>query len=75
LKTLLAPVVATLLLSGCDLRYALLGFPQPVVQVAGTAPIELEYREAKGGATSTIGVGLFKGRRLIIDYPGKRLFL
>jgi hypothetical protein len=49
LKTLITPIVAALLLAGCDLRYALLGFPQPVVQIAGTAPIELEYREAKGG--------------------------
>jgi hypothetical protein len=42
-------VAAALLLAGCNLRYALLGFPQPVVQVAGAAPIELEYREGKGG--------------------------
>jgi len=42
-------VAAVALLSGCNLRYALLGFPQPVVQVAGAAPIELDYREGKGG--------------------------
>lgn len=40
---------AALLLAGCDLRYVLLGFPQPQVTIAGAAPIELEYREAKGG--------------------------
>jgi hypothetical protein len=28
-----------------------------------------------GAATSTLGAGLFRERRLIIDYPGKRLFL
>ena len=43
-------LVACLALAGCDLRYALFGFPQPVVQLTGTAiPVELDYREAKGG--------------------------
>jgi hypothetical protein len=28
-----------------------------------------------GAATSTLGAGLFKDRRLIIDYPGKKLYL
>ena len=40
--------MAVLLLGGCDLQYAF-GFPKPVAQVAGPTPIELEYREAKGG--------------------------
>jgi hypothetical protein len=142
LKGIAILLAAALLLAGCNLRYALLGFPQPVVEVAGTAPIELGYREAKGGVilrgrvkckadvdfildtgapvtvlidgtqtaalgldssrarplggahipvaapvysaspnavddrrTSTIGIGLFNDRRVIIDYPGRRLLL
>lgn len=51
MKTILhaSILAAALLLAGCDLRYALLGFPQPVVAVEGPAPVELAYREAKGG--------------------------
>src|SRR5688572_6255231 len=40
---------ATLLLASCDLRYAVMGFPLPVPKLAKALPIELEYREAKGG--------------------------
>ena len=38
--------------------------------VYSTSPNAVDDR-----ATSTLGIGLFKDRRLIIDYPGKRLFL
>lgn len=48
LSLLGALAASALLLTACDLRYAF-GFPKPVAQVAGTTPIELEYREAKGG--------------------------
>ena len=41
-------LAAALLAAGCDLRYAF-GFPKPVAQVAGGTPVELDYREAKGG--------------------------
>lgn len=40
--------VAAVLLGGCDLQYAF-AFPKPLAQVAGVTPIELDYREAKGG--------------------------
>jgi len=42
-------LVTTLLLASCDLRYAVMGFPLPVPKLAKALPIELEYREAKGG--------------------------
>jgi hypothetical protein len=44
--TLLA---VSLALAGCNLRYALLGFPEPRVVTATQGPLELAYREAKGG--------------------------
>ena len=40
---------AGLLLAGCEARYALFGFPLPAPTLARPLPIELEYREAKGG--------------------------
>ena len=43
-----AMIGAALALVGCGLRYAL-GFPEPQVAIAGTAPVELAFREAKGG--------------------------
>lgn len=43
------------MLAGCDLRYAILGFPQPAVRVAGAGPIALPYREAKGGLVLLTG--------------------
>lgn len=42
-------LLACAVLAACDLRYAVLGFPQPVAQLASDLPMELEYREAKGG--------------------------
>ncbi len=42
-------LAATVLLAACDLRYAVFGFPQPVARVAAALPLELEYREARGG--------------------------
>ena len=42
-------LAATLLVASCDLRYAVMGFPLPTPKIAGTFPIELAYREAKGG--------------------------
>ncbi len=49
-------LTAALLLAGCDLRYALLGFPEPTYVVAApSAPIELTYREAKGGLVILTG--------------------
>lgn len=47
-KPLLA-LLALAALAGCDLRYALLGFPQPVATIDGDAPVELAYREGRGG--------------------------
>ena len=44
-----AAVFAATLLTACDLRYAVLGFPQPTARIEGAAPIELTYREARGG--------------------------
>jgi hypothetical protein len=49
LKTRIVVLMAAWALAGCDLRYALLGFPAPKVAVASPYPLELEYREAKGG--------------------------
>ena len=46
--TLLA-LAAAVALAACDLRYAVMGFPQPVPRLSGELPVELEYREAKGG--------------------------
>jgi hypothetical protein len=48
-KKVLVCLAATLLLASCDVRYAMLGFPLPVPKLAKALPIELEYREAKGG--------------------------
>jgi hypothetical protein len=40
---------AALALAGCDFHAALMGFPEPTVAMQGTAPVELAYREGKGG--------------------------
>jgi len=46
------------------------------VMVPVAAPIySRNPNPASSGSESTIGVGLFKDRRVIIDYPGKRLLL
>lgn len=50
----LAAMAAVVALAGCDLRYAL-GFPEPQVAVAGAGPVELAYREAKGGLVIVSG--------------------
>ena len=42
-------LVAAALVASCDLRYAITGFPLPVPKLAKALPIELDYREAKGG--------------------------
>src|SRR5262245_6430018 len=47
-RHLAAGLLAGLALAACDLRYAVLGFPQPEV-TAAQLPLELAYREAKGG--------------------------
>jgi hypothetical protein len=44
----LALLAAALVLGACDLRYALFGFPQPDIHAAAL-PLELAYREARGG--------------------------
>ena len=49
MKTRIVVLAAALALAGCDLRYVLLGFPTPTVSVAAPYPLELAYREAKGG--------------------------
>lgn len=41
--------IVLLVLAGCELRYALMGFPLPVARVSAPMPVELAYREAKGG--------------------------
>lgn len=40
---------AAMALAGCDLATVLMGFPEPTVTVHGSAPVELAYREGKGG--------------------------
>ena len=49
MKKAIVLVAAALLLVSCDVRYAVLGFPLPVPKLAKALPIELDYREAKGG--------------------------
>jgi predicted aspartyl protease len=41
-------IAATAALAACDLRYALLGFPEPTYTVTANTPIELPYREGAG---------------------------
>lgn len=53
-RTFLILLAATAL-AGCDLRYALFGFPQPVAKIAGAFPVELSYREARGGLVILTG--------------------
>jgi aspartyl protease len=49
MKASILLVAAGVALAGCELRYAF-GFPEPQYAVAvSSAPIELAYREAKGG--------------------------
>jgi hypothetical protein len=49
MKLSISILLAGLALAGCDLRYAL-GLPEPKYAMAvSSAPIELAYREAKGG--------------------------
>lgn len=50
-----AAAALLLALAGCDLRYGLLGFPQPSVMVSAALPLELAYREAKGGLVVLTG--------------------
>lgn len=51
MKTAAIAAVAwgALALAGCDIHATLMGFPEPTVTVQGTAPVELAYREGKGG--------------------------
>ena len=46
---LLLLLLAALALVACDLRYAVVGFPEPRVISSSIGPIEIAYREAKGG--------------------------
>lgn len=55
LSAIAALLLAALALAGCNLRYALFGFPQPVARVAGAYPVELAYREARGGLVVLTG--------------------
>jgi Aspartyl protease len=48
-------VLAALILPGCELHDALMGFREPNVSVAGALPIDLSYREAKGGIVILTG--------------------
>ena len=48
MKRTTAALMLALGLTACDLRYAL-GFPEPQVAIAGAGPLEMAYREAKGG--------------------------
>ena len=47
-------VLAALALGGCDLRYAVLGWPQAEVRTEAL-PVTLEYREARGGLMLVTG--------------------
>jgi hypothetical protein len=47
-RLLACALLASAALAACDLRYAVMGLPPPEVTVA-QLPLELEYREAKGG--------------------------
>lgn len=44
-----------LALAGCDAHLALMGFTPPQVAVTGALPVELAYREAKGGLVILTG--------------------
>lgn len=44
-----------LAVAGCDLQYALMGFSEPKVSVASALPVELAYREGKGGLVILTG--------------------
>lgn len=50
-----APVLAALALAGCNLHEALFGFRSPTIRIAGSAPLELAYREAPGGLVIVTG--------------------
>ena len=51
----LAVAGVALVLAGCDLHDALMGFPEPKVSVAAALPVELVYREGKGGLVILTG--------------------
>jgi hypothetical protein len=50
-----AIVAATLALGGCDALEMLHAFPEPTIDVRGTLPVELPYREGKGGVVILTG--------------------
>ncbi|HYC37220.1 MAG TPA: aspartyl protease family protein [Usitatibacter sp.] len=50
-----AALLSVALLAGCTLRYAVFGFPEARVSVAGTLPFELRYRQARGGLVILTG--------------------
>ena len=48
-------LLAAIALAGCNLQYAVLGFPEPRVIAPSSGPVELAYREAKGGLVLLTG--------------------
>ncbi len=44
-----------LAMAGCDTLSLLLGFPEPVVAVHSALPVELAYREGRGGIVLLTG--------------------
>ena len=50
-----AIVAATLALAGCDVLGMLHAFPEPTLEVRGALPVELPYREGKGGVVILTG--------------------
>jgi hypothetical protein len=50
-----AAVAGALALGGCGLHDAVMGFREPTLEVAGALPVELPYREARGGLVILTG--------------------
>lgn len=50
-----AIVAAVVILNGCDLLARLHGFPEPTIAVQGALPVDMPYREGKGGVVIITG--------------------